>query len=182
MNSLLAPTYSPISVKHNDPASPIRIKKTLAAMIDGLNQDKRTLVFLCIGTDRSTGDCLGPLVGTRLLQRGYELPVYGTLDDPVHALNLSDKLEEIKNIHSDPFIVAIDACLGRSDRVGYINVKQGALNPGTALNKDLPAVGDVHISGIVNVGGFMEHIVLQNTRLSIVYSMAEVIYWGIIFS
>ena len=29
------------------------------------------------------------------------------------------------------------------------------------------------ISGIVNVGGFMEYVVLQNTRLSLVMNMAN---------
>lgn len=34
------------------------------------------LTFLCIGTDRSTGDALGPLTGSRLLEYGFPmLPV-----------------------------------------------------------------------------------------------------------
>ncbi len=56
----------------------------------------RQLVLLCIGTDRSTGDSLGPLVGSRVLQLAPDLfPVYGTLDDPVHAVNLKEKLQQI---------------------------------------------------------------------------------------
>ena len=31
-----------------------------------LRQGKRGVVFLCIGTDRSTGDSLGPLIGYKL--------------------------------------------------------------------------------------------------------------------
>ena len=44
------------------------------------------MVFLCIGSDRVTGDCLGPYVGYRLSQ--HPLPgisIYGTLEHPVHA-------------------------------------------------------------------------------------------------
>ncbi|MGB4008573.1 MAG: DUF1256 domain-containing protein, partial [Bacillota bacterium] len=37
-----------------------------------------------------------------------------------------------------------------------------------------------HITGIVNVGGFMEYLVLQNTRLSLVIRMAEAIAGGIV--
>ncbi|MNN53765.1 hypothetical protein D3C81_1685430 [compost metagenome] len=37
----------------------------------------------------------------------------------------------------------------------------------------------MHITGIVNVGGFMEYLVLQNTRLSLVMNMADVIARGI---
>ena len=29
-------------------------------------KDKRPIIFLCIGTDRSTGDSLGPLIGYKL--------------------------------------------------------------------------------------------------------------------
>ncbi|MDI3279813.1 MAG: DUF1256 domain-containing protein, partial [Bacillota bacterium] len=51
----------------------------------------RELVTLCIGTDRSTGDALGPLTGSKLLERGKDvLLVYGTLDQPVHAANLGE--------------------------------------------------------------------------------------------
>ncbi|MEW6230356.1 MAG: DUF1256 domain-containing protein, partial [Bacillota bacterium] len=32
-----------------------------------------------------------------------------------------------------------------------------------------------HVTGIVNVGGYMEYLVLQNTRLCLVMRMAEVI-------
>ena len=40
----------------------------------------------------------------------------------------------------------------------------------------------MHIIGIVNVGGFMEYLVLQNTRLSLVMRMADVISTGLIYS
>ena len=51
----------------------------------------------------------------------------------------------------------------------------GPSKPGAAMNKKLPAVGDLHIHGIVNLNGFMEFFVLQNTRLSLVMKMADVI-------
>ncbi len=72
-------------------------------------------------------------------------------------------------------VIAIDACLGKTENVGYISVKPGALKPGTGVNKRLPTVGDIHIVGVVNVGGFMEYFVLQNTRLSLVMNMAKTI-------
>jgi hypothetical protein len=36
--------------------------------------------------------------------------------------------------------------------------------------------------GIVNVGGFMEYMILQNTRLSLVMKMAEIISAGISYN
>jgi hypothetical protein len=44
--------------------------------------DSKDLMFLCIGTDRSTGDSLGPLVGTMLEEAGYP-HVIGTLQYPL---------------------------------------------------------------------------------------------------
>jgi putative sporulation protein YyaC len=136
-------------------------------------------VIMCIGTDRSTGDSLGPIVGTQLLEVNfYAFKVFGTLEKPVHATNLSDHLQTIESLYN-PFIIAVDACLGNIDNVGNINIGEGALTPGAGVNKSLPSVGNLHITGVVNVGGFMEYFVLQNTRLSIVMKMAKIISTGI---
>ena len=136
----------------------------------------RPIVFVCIGTDRSTGDSLGPLIGSKLQdQILHHVHVYGTLDEPIHAVNLVEKLAMIQSTHFNPFIVAIDACLGRLKSVGQLTVGDGPVMPGAGVKKDLPPVGDIHITGIVNVSGFMEFFVLQNTRLSLVMRMANVV-------
>lgn len=135
---------------------------------------QRPPIILCIGTDRSTGDSLGPLIGTYLSRLGLpKLTILGTLDQPVHATNLSESLQYIQRAYNNPFVIAIDACLGKMDSVGNITLANGPLKPGAGVHKDLPAVGEVHLTGIVNVGGFMEYMVLQNTRLSLVWKMAE---------
>ncbi|WP_096438008.1 spore protease YyaC [Alteribacter populi] len=147
----------------------MHLKEILAA------KRSRDLVIVCIGSDRSTGDSLGPLIGTKLQENlASHYKVYGTLAKPVHAVNLQETLDEINATYYEPLILAIDACLGRSTSVGYVCLGEGPLRPGTAVKKQLPAVGDFHMTGIVNVGGFMEMMVLQNTRLSVVVEMADV--------
>jgi putative sporulation protein YyaC len=141
------------------------------------------VVILCIGTDRSTGDCLGPLVGHKLKLIQYnKIIIYGTLDHPVHAKNLSHVLLEIEEKHKKPFIIAVDACLGRAERVGRIAVGTGPLRPGAGVNKILPEVGHMYIIGVVNINGFMEYLILQNTRLNLVMRMADTISSGIHFN
>lgn len=136
----------------------------------------KELIILCIGTDRSTGDALGPIVGTKLCEyRQRNFHVYGTLDEPVHAVNLEEKINMIQSSHYQPFIIAVDACLGQLNSVGHVQIGKGPLKPGAGVKKTLPSVGDIHITGIVNVGGFMEYFVLQNTRLNLVMNMADVI-------
>lgn len=135
---------------------------------------KRPVVILCIGTDRSTGDALGPLIGTHLTRLNLpKLNIYGTLDEPVHATNLQDAINNIKRLFFNPYIIAIDACLGRLDSIGCITLADGPLKPGAGVNKQLPEVGEAHITGIVNIGGFMSYMVLQNTRLNLVWRMSE---------
>lgn len=144
--------------------------------------NKKEVVILCIGTDRSTGDALGPLVGTFLSESRLpeHITVYGTLENPVHALNLEEKLGEIETKHPDAFVMAIDACLSsKRKRIGHIIIEEEPLLPGASVHKNLPPVGDVSISGIVNISGFMEYEVLQATRLSLVMEMAKRISAGL---
>lgn len=57
-------------------------------------QKNQPLVLICIGSDRATGDCLGPLVGQSLMDFPV-YSVYGTLQFPVHAKNLDKTMELI---------------------------------------------------------------------------------------
>lgn len=133
-------------------------------------------VICCIGTDRSTGDSLGPLTGS-LLQRQqlHKLVVYGTLHEPLHALNLVDCLQEIKVKYKRPFVIAVDAALGQISSIGKFFCGIGPLHPGSALKKDLPEVGHIHVSATVNLNSGINYLILQNTRLSVVYDMAMIL-------
>ena len=139
------------------------------------------LVFLCIGSDRATGDCLGPYVGRELnrLHSGNFF-VYGTLEHPVHALNLNSTCSQIYHEHPHALIIAIDASLGNKKHLGCITIHNGSLRPGAGVHKELPPVGDIHITGIVNTEGILSQLTLQTTRLSTVVSLAEAIVQGIV--
>lgn len=139
----------------------------------------RQPVIICIGTDRSTGDSLGPLVGTWLREYEVPLPVYGTLAQPVHAGNLEEVVGRIRRRHPGAVVLAVDACLGRAENVGQVTLLSGPLEPAKGLGRDLGQVGDVGITGVVNIGGFMEYFVLQSTRLGLVWAMSRVIAQGI---
>lgn len=146
----------------------------------GLMRSTDGLVLMCIGTDRSIGDALGPLTGTLLADQGpWPFRVLGTLDAPVHAGNLSDSIAQVEQEYRLPLVVAVDACLGRSESVGFFSIGKGALRPGAGVNKTLPTVGQLYVTGVVNVGGFMEYFVLQNTRLNLVMRMAKLLAAGV---
>jgi putative sporulation protein YyaC len=167
------PTPTPLKLPHTEPDAVEQLSDRLRHVFSSV-PTYRPIVVVCVGTDRSTGDALGPLVGSSL-HKNSGIPVYGTLDDPVHAVNLAERLESIQQLHRNPYMIAIDACLGQLTSVGCIQAGEGPVKPGAGVNKELPPVGDYHITGIVNVGGFMEYFVLQNTRLSLVVNMSEII-------
>ena len=113
-----------VRIIHDDFQAAENLAAELLAYIPSLTS--RPIVFVCIGTDRSTGDSLGPLIGTLLEEKNMpSFFVYGTLDEPIHAVNLADKLKEIHTTHLNPYIIGIDACLGRMKNVGVIQVGNG---------------------------------------------------------
>ncbi|MDI3509201.1 MAG: hypothetical protein PWP48_1370 [Clostridiales bacterium] len=170
-----------LSIDTSKPHATVEFTDSFGYMFNSLYDKKdRDIIILCIGTDRSTGDCLGPLIGYKLQMLRYRnIHVHGTLHSPVHAKNLHETLNMIQSAYIKPFIIAIDACLGKMERIGYINLGAGQLKPGAGVNKELPPVGDMYIAGIVNIAGYMEYMMLQNTRLSMVMKMADIITNGI---
>lgn len=174
-------TQKSFRIDSTDPFALQSLQGSLQTLVEPIYHPQlHQLIILCIGTDRSTGDALGPFVGTKLCQLNpHHVFIYGTLDEPVHAVNLAQIIATIHKQHECPFIIALDACLGRIDSVGSIDVGIGPTRPGAGVSKDLPTIGDIYINGIVNVGGFLEYFVLQNTRLNLVVNLAETIARGI---
>ena len=162
------------------PIASYRFASELSSLLQKHCPAGNTLVFLCIGSDRATGDSLGPILGYKL--SALHLPnciVFGTLEHPVHAKNLGEVITEIHNKVSFPFIIAIDASLGKANHIGYYTLNTGPLKPGAGVHKDLPLVGDLTITGIVNLSGFLDQMLLQTTRLNIVMQLADRICDGI---
>lgn len=137
-------------------------------------------IIVCIGTDRCIGDCLGPMVGTMLKDSIFSLPVYGTIAEPIHALNIDNKLEEIKNLHPYNNIIAIDACLGDTNNIGEIQARDYPVHPGKGVGKSLPDVGDISVVGIVDSSENSEIFTNRNIRLNLVMEMSKVIHRAII--
>ena len=130
---------------------------------------REELIFLCIGTDRSTGDSLGPWVGTLLEERGV-LGVLGTLKDPCDA-NTLPRLA--RTLPDDAIVIAIDACLGRPESVGMFLARKGPLVPARSVNGSFGAVGTYSIAGVVNEISLKPYWTLQSTSLYRVMRMAE---------
>nr|WP_281270989.1 spore protease YyaC [Paenibacillus prosopidis] len=131
--------------------------------------NRSRIVFVCIGSDRSTGDSFGPLVGTMLQERGWP-HVIGTLQKPCDAHAVEHAAAAVSE---DSIVIAIDACLGKMKSIGRYIVTAGPLQPGKAIGRRLPAIGHYSIAGVVNANGPKAYWMLQTTSLYLVMQMAK---------
>ena len=143
-----------------------------------LKKHSETVIF-CIGSDRMTGDCLGPYVGRQLLPyQDSRRHVYGTLNNPIHACNLAKAQQWVSLHHPFALIIAVDAALGEKKHLGHIAVKNGPVYPGAGVRKSLSPVGDIAVTGVVGISGFLEQFSLQTARLSSVITLGDIIAQG----
>jgi len=147
------------------------------SIYDSLSQTLRLFsgetapIILCIGSDRVTGDCFGPLTGERLIKvHNVDAFVYGTLNTPVTALNLLKTLAFIKIKHPHQAVLAIDSALGEKHEVGSIRVIADGIYPGAATGKKLPKAGDFSLTATVAPMGPGE---LLGVRLGFVSNLAS---------
>lgn len=137
-------------------------------------EQKRKIVILCIGTDCSTGDAFGPIVGSLLKKNHFHFPVYGTIENPVDALNLNETILFIQQKYNNPFILTIDASLGKKAQIGSLYFKMGSMIPGKAASKKLPKVGDAQLCAVVNeLDSSFFPKKIHETRLYHVYLLAS---------
>lgn len=114
-----------------------------------VDKGEREIVVVCFGTNAISGDALGPMVGTLLTQK-YDVPafVYGTDESTVNGKNMAQWLSFIKTVHKDAIFVAVDASLGRADKIGDIVIRPDGVCPSGVTGKS-ERFGDVGILGIV---------------------------------
>ena len=100
----------------------LALKKMLAA-------NNANPVILCIGSDLSVGDSLGPVTGTKLKEKLKNLNcyVYGTLAKPITAHEVKYMNEFLRQTHPSSPIIAVDAAVGLAGDIGLIRLAKGAI-------------------------------------------------------
>ena len=96
--------------------------------------------------------------------------------------NIKEVIDNINNTYTNPFIVAIDAALSTSDRVGQILVTDGPLQLGSSLNRTGVQIGDMAIRGVVgrNTGNINQNLnILRNVPLARVVNLSDIVSSGI---
>ena len=72
------------------PNSYIKVGNFLYKELADVYKSNREIIFICIGTDRCTGDSLGPLIGYKSKKffkslSKHSIFIYGTLESPIHS-------------------------------------------------------------------------------------------------
>ena len=149
------------------------------------NREFSNVVFLCIGTDRITGDSFGPLVGYKLNSLFYndnKIQILGNLNDLVCSSNINETINNINRNYSNPFIIAVDSAISECNRPGSIIVSDGGVTLGSGVNRQVARIGDMSVKGVVatNLNNPRFNMkLLQNVRLNLVMNMADVVSKGI---
>lgn len=143
-------------------------------------------IFLCVGSDKVTGDAFGPLVGRNLnilLQNYYNnIHIMGTLEEPIHANNLTRAIQKIEKDYRNPCIIAIDSALSKEADIGKIFVENREMKLANGTGKNSINIGNISIKGVVaknhriSKQNFYE---LQNTSLNLVMKLADITSKGI---
>lgn len=143
-------------------------------------------IFLCVGSDKITGDAYGPLVGDKLkkLIKNYynNVEVFGTLESPVSGVNLEEQIQTIYKKYKNPCIIAIDSALGSDNKIGSIIVSNEKIRLGKSVNKNITKIGDISIRGVVAKDYKISKYnfsTLQNTSLNLVMKLSDVTANGI---
>ena len=138
-------------------------------------------IVVCVGSDLVIGDSLGPLTGSMLAfkTQGLGAYIYGTLQNPITAKEVKYLKDFLRKTHPNRSIIAVDAAVGRTEDIGLVKITSSPLSPGAGANKQLGSFGDATVLGVVAEKSMGNYALFNNTRLRLVYAMADKISEGI---
>lgn len=158
----------PVNVSYKDEDAAIILGKALKEVLS--IHDK--ILIVCIGTDKYICDCLGPLVGSLLVDMNIPLHVFGLLNDPIHSTNFEIITKKICNLYPNHKIIAIDGYLGNEDEIGHIKFKEGSIAPGSAISKKHSLIGNYAIEAIIENKEISNYLLEMPIRLRYIFQIA----------
>jgi len=149
----------------------------IACALTSLIGAKRAPVIVCIGSDRISGDSLGPITGSMLKKKLFlpQIFVLGCLEKTITAKEVNYLNNFIKETLRDRLVICVDSAVGAFSDVGAIKISDSPLIPGSGINKKLAKVGDVSIQGVVTEKGMLCKTALSEVRMNMVYKMSDII-------
>jgi putative sporulation protein YyaC len=148
------------------------------------NRNKK-IVFLCIGTNKVTGDSFGPLVGTKLqklLRYNKKISILGNIDKPINALNIEDKLLYVNKKYTDKYVIVVDSAVSEIELIGEIFVTKNKMVLGKGINRKISEIGDISIKCSVckdEYSGIENFKSLKNVPKEFIKNLADIVSIGI---
>jgi putative sporulation protein YyaC len=165
-----------IVIPYKQRLAPLFIRQALYSLIP---EGTQHIYVIGIGSNRISGDSLGPFVGT-MLKNSYpnHLTVLGNLQSPLDATTLKPEVTTYP-FQENSFVLAVDSVFGSEEMVNSIVVNDGPIVPGIGLGNILPPIGDCSITGVVLENDPDIKNSLLCTDLNLIYTMATSIAKGI---
>ena len=117
-------------------------------------------VFLCVGSNKVVSDSFSCFVGSFLIKNNIKGFVYGSIKNPVNALNLDSFINIIKTRHKNDFIFVIDTKITKNNSykisfnkgslvVGGLNLKRSIGDYNITLDIPLKSLSNIDINFII---------------------------------
>lgn len=135
----------------------------------------KPVIFFCVGTDKWTVDCFGPITGT-ILKKKYKLNnmIFGDLDKCINKDNYLTYYNLIRDKFPNHTIVIIDTALCDYQNIGIVRFGKGGIKVGSALNKDCrKSIGDYYITSNIDIIPYQKNDKLPMPSLGKVYLYAQ---------
>lgn len=148
------------------------------------NKDK-VIIFLCIGTNKVSGDSFGPIVGTNLqkmLKDNKKIKVLGNMNNPINALNVKENIEYINKMYIDKYIIVIDSAVSDKNLIGEVFITRNKTILGKGINNKISEIGDISIKCSVckdEYSSINNFISLQNVPKRFIKNLADMVSTGI---
>lgn len=110
------------------------------------------LIFLCIGTNKVVGDCLGPFVGSYLKQtlgKNHNVRILGDLKNDITYDKIQYVVRSIKNEYKNSLIIVVDSALSSNENIGKVFVQNRGLRYAESLKKQNSVIGNISIKAVV---------------------------------
>lgn len=177
--------YQEDEIINNSESFILNFKKSFNIMKEKRSYNE--IAFICVGTDRITGDCFGPLVGTKLsklLEKDNfsNVNVYGTLKHNVNYTNIEQLIKQFNNNAKKTSLIVVDSALSKKENIGKIFVSNNKTILGKGLNKNKIEIGDISIKTVVGKDYKVPSYnfkILQNISLNVVMTLADIVANGI---
>lgn len=115
--------------------------------LEKAKNQKRNVIFLCVGNSSVWFDSFGPIVGSFLQTRGVDNFVYGNVRSNILMKNIYEYVDIIHKFHVNPYIIVVDSSVSNVSEFALL-VKEEPTICG-AFSENPCKIGDLKIACLV---------------------------------